>query len=358
MADRSSGRAVTADDPVRIASISKLVTAIAVMRLYDSGVIDLDRDVSDYLGWSFRNPAFPNRKITLRQLLSHQSSLTDNGDYVIPLGQSLRDWVRNPAVWDSGHGPGQGWFHYSNLNFPVIASVMERATGKRFDALMRETVLVPLELDACSNWSGCSQSAISRAIVLYDAAGEAVRDDLRGVAPDCLVVPDAAGGCDLSTYNPGENGALFSPQGGLRISMRDLARIGQMLAARGEGFLSRKAFNAMMRTAWRSDGRNGVGENNEDDGLFCEYGLAVHFIGGGRKNCRDDLFGDGVRRVGHSGDAYGLLSGLWIDPKARTGVAFFVTAVPDERPSGRSAFTVHEEAIVARTLQAGTAERP
>lgn len=51
VADRDSGRLVTADDPVRVASVSKLVVAIAVMRLVEQRRLNLDADVSDLLGW-------------------------------------------------------------------------------------------------------------------------------------------------------------------------------------------------------------------------------------------------------------------------------------------------------------------
>ena len=68
-ADKASARAATADNPVRIASISKLVTALGVLRMVDAGQLDLDRDVSDYLGWRLRNPHFPDTPITLRHLL-------------------------------------------------------------------------------------------------------------------------------------------------------------------------------------------------------------------------------------------------------------------------------------------------
>jgi CubicO group peptidase (beta-lactamase class C family) len=61
-------------------------------------------------------------------------------------------------------------------------------------------------------------------------------------------------------YRLGDNGALFSPQGGLRISMRDLAKLGQMLARGGKGFLSARSFAEMTRPQWRFNGRNGVGE--------------------------------------------------------------------------------------------------
>ncbi len=350
LADRTTGRAVTADDPVRIASISKLVVALGVMRMVDAGRLDLDRDVSDYLGWPLRNPAFPDKVITLRLLLSHQSSLADGDDlYIIPLGMSLRERLADPHSWDSGHAPGSGWFHYTNLNFPVVASVMERASGQRFDRLMQQLVLRPLKLDACFNWSGCSPAAAARAVVLYRANGDVAKDDLKGHLPDCPVVTGADGACDLSTYVPGSNGSLFSPQGGLRISMHDLARIGQLLARGGKGFLSPRAFAEMTRPIWRFNGSNGLGEDGTASGFFCSYGLAVQSLATNAAGCHDDPFGDGVVRIGHAGDAYGLKSGLWVDPVSGRGVAYFTSAVADNAPKGRSAFSAAEEALVERS---------
>lgn len=353
-ADRATGRPANAQSPVRIASISKLVVALGVMRLVDYGTLDLDRDVSDYLGWPLRNPAFPDVPITLRLLLSHRSSLTDDAGYVIPLGESLRARLADPRAWDKVHGPGSDWFHYTNLNFPVVASVMEKATGERFDHLMHRLVLAPLGLSACYNWSPCSAQEAAQVVVLYRANGDVAKDDLHGALPACPVEVTPGHNCDLSAYRPGENGALFSPQGGLRINMMDLARIGQMMARGGKGFISAPAFAQMIRPQWRFDGTNGLGENGEGDGFFCAYGLAVQTLAEGGKGCRDDLFGDGVKRIGHAGDAYGLKSGLWIDPVRGRGMAFFTTAVADDAPKGRSAFTAREEEVVARA----SASRP
>lgn len=298
LADRASGRAVTPDDPVRIASVSKLVTALGVMRLVDQRRLDLDRDVSDYLGWPLRHPGFPDVPITLRLLLSHRSGLTDGADYIIPLGETLRTRLANPKAWDMAHAPGSDWFHYTNLNFPVVASVMEAASGERFDRLMQRLVVGPLGLSACFNWSGCDASAAALAVVLYRADGSTARDDLHGVLPACPVVVLSDSACDLAAYVPGWNGALFSPQGGLRISARDLARIGQMLARGGRGFLSAPSFAALTTPAWRFNGANGVGENGAPGGFFCAYGLGVQLIGSGAAGCHDDPFGDGRARLG------------------------------------------------------------
>lgn len=351
LADRTTGRAVTADSPVRIASISKLVTTLGVLRLVDQGKLNLDRDVSDYLGWRLRNPAFPDQPITLRLLLSHQSSLRDGGErYIIPLGVTLRERVAEPAMWDAQHGPKVGWFAYSNINFPVAASVIERVTGERFDVAMGRLVLDPLKLDACFNWgAGCSAKAFRRATILYRDSGEVARDDLKGQPPLCPVVTAQDGSCDLTRYQPGQNGALFGPQGGLRIAMTDLAKVGQMLARGGKGFLSARTFRELTRAQWQSGpNRGGIGEYGESNGFFCAYGLGLQRIGDGGAGCKDDLFGDGRARIGHSGEAYGLRSGLWLDPKAGKGIAFFTSAVADDAPKGRSAFTAVEEAVVER----------
>ena len=279
LADRATGRRVTADDPVRIASISKLVTMLGVMRMVDAGALDLDRDVSHYLGWSLRNPAFPDKMITLRLLLSHQSSLRDGPDlYIIPLGETLRSRLSDSRAWDAGHAPGSGWFHYTNLNFPVVASVMEAASSERFDHLMQRLVLKPLRLNACYNWSGCSADAVSRAMVLYRASGVVAKDDLKGQVP-CPVVTAEGAPCDLAGYSPGWNGALFAPQGGLRISMRDLAKIGRLLARRGKGLLSEGSYRQMTRPTWQFNGTNGLGEQGSEVSIFCSYGLALHQIG-------------------------------------------------------------------------------
>ena len=347
LADRAAGRRMTIADPARIASISKLVVALGVMRLVEQGKLDLDRDVSDWLGWKLRNPAFPDRPITLRLLLSHRSSLRDGIDYALPLGTELQSALAAPEAFDLDHAPGS-WFRYTNLNFPVVASVMEAATGERFDRLIDRLVLNPLQLDACFNWMTCSDSAIARATVLYAPDGTPVRDDLEGRRPNCPVVPDKSGGCDLQAYRLGSNGAIFSPQGGLRISVADLARIGELLLrdgrlADGSAFLSPAGMATLTRPVWRFDGSNGDTEN----GFYCGYGLAVQILA---QCATDDPFGDRRARFGHAGDAYGLRSGIWVDPDRGVGIAYLATGLGDDPAKGRSAYRAAEEDLSAKLL--------
>lgn len=353
LADPDTGRKVTAGDPVRIASISKLVTAIGVMRLVEAGTLDLDADVSDLLGWPLRNPAFSDQPITLRLLMSHRSSLTDAAGYwQTPLGGQLHDILQDPRAWDDKHAPGS-FFRYTNLNFPLVAQLMERATGERFDKLMDRLVLQPLGIEGCFNWDSCSEATAARAVVLYDTDGKPAKDDLKGHKPECAVIPASDGSCDLSQWRAGENGALFSPQGGLRISANGLARIGRLLLGDGSidgvQLLQPGSVRELATPRWQYAPGDGLTyeEDTGDlgDGFFCRYGMAVQTLATPVQGCRDDPFGDGIARIGHSGSAYGLQAGLWLDREGGTGVVWFATGMPDERLGGRSAFSAVEEAL-------------
>ena len=350
-ADPKSRRRVTIDDPVRVASISKMVTAIGVMKLVDRGKLDLDRDVSDYLGWRLRNPAFRDKPITLAMLLAHTSSVREHDDdYVIPLGGSLQAVMADPKNWDSQHGPGDGYFSYVNLNYPIIGSIIEKVNGERFDIWMHDHVLAPMKLDACFNWPTCSDAAVAHAVELDSPAGKPLKDDLHGQRPDCPVFVKPGQSCDLSQWRLGQNGSLFAPQGGLRISARGLARIGRMLLNGGEidgaRILSPEAVNTLLAQVWRFDGTNG----QTDGGFYCSAGNGTHQIPSKVPGCADDMGTKGAILTGHAGDAYGMKSGLWIDWNRGRGIAYFVTGVGDPAPKAPgSAYTAAEVHAFRRT---------
>ena len=357
IADPGTHRVVTADDPVRVASVSKMVATIGVMKLIEEGKLDLTSDVSHWLGWSLRNPSFPDRPITLGMLLSHTSSVREHDDdYVIPLGQSLHSVMADPANWDPQHGPGDNFFKYTNLNFPIVGSIIEKVTGERFDIWMRRNVLEPMKLDACYNWPTCNDAEIARAVELDDPSGKVLKDDLHGKRPDCPVFVQQGAPCDLDYWKAGENGALFAPQGGLRISARGLERIGRMLLGDGtlDGvrILLPASVNTLFAQVWRFDGKNGITDSDGTNGggFYCSYGHASQAIPTRVKGCADDMGTKGRTLVGHAGDAYGMKSGIWLDRARGLGIAYFVTGVPERAALGPgTAFTAAETHAFRRT---------
>lgn len=358
---RTCLRLLETNSVVRVASISKLFVAFGVMRLVEAHKIDLDRDVSNYLSFSFRNPHYPNAPITLRALLSHTSSVLDGDGYILPLGANLEKESKNPSHWSSGGPPGR-FFTYSNFGFIVIGTVVEAVTGERFDLLMKRLVLDPLGIEACFNWSACPPGFVERAATLYrtgidetdwhpDGPWVAQVDDLKGRLPDCPVRrASESDKCDVAAYKPGTNGSLFSPQGGLRISAAGLARIGRVFLNRGtidgKPFLSQASISEMLHPQWIFTAAQNNGETQR--GSICAYGLSVHLIGLVREQgCRDDLFGDGRARGGHLGEAYGLLGGLWLDMAAGRGNLYLVTGTSDDphRLQARTGFSRLEEML-------------
>ena len=146
------------------ASISKPVTALALMKLYDQGKLKLDDDINDYLPFDVRNPNFPDDKITFRMLLSHVSSFRDNWNmleigYTIDQGgdspMSLEDFLKSYLL-DGGeyYNPEKNFYpvvpgkqeKYSNVGFDLIGYLVERISGKPFNEYMAEEVFRPLNM--------------------------------------------------------------------------------------------------------------------------------------------------------------------------------------------------------------------
>ena len=227
---------VKANDPVRIASISKLIMALATLRLVDEGKVDRAADVSNYLGFKVRSPNFPDAPVTLAQLLSHRAGLRDKAGYIIALGESLETKLKDPDAWYAEAPPGDASFEYANLGSPVVATALEAATGELYDRLLERTVFTPLGVAACVNWIGCSDDMVSRAVALYRHTDEPARDYPSDLPPACAIPVAKGVECSLETYVPGTNASVFSPQGGVRIGMIDLARIGQRLGQKGFSF--------------------------------------------------------------------------------------------------------------------------
>jgi CubicO group peptidase (beta-lactamase class C family) len=353
--DGATVRFMTTDVPVRMASISKVAVALALHRLAEAGRLSLDDEASTHLGWTLRNPAHPKVPVTIRQMMRHESSLSDAGGYTFPLGEQLKDRL-GPNSW-SRAAPGTA-FDYANLNQAILGQLIEQVTGKRFDIAMQELVFVPLQIEACFNWSQCPPGFAEKGAVLYRKAPSSegpwnpdgpwvAQVDARRPG-DCPVRVAEGAPCDLPAYVPGTNGALFSPQGGMRISVHELGLLGLRLLDPEAGFLKPDTIASLFRPVAVKPG--GTGEET-DTGLmqyWSEGGLHC-FSGTGKPGGDQPLSPQPLQGCGHLGNAYGLLSGLVIDPGAGTVVAYALTGTSAPPPPGRvSRFSAPEEDLLSR----------
>jgi CubicO group peptidase (beta-lactamase class C family) len=140
-----SGRPVTTDTPFLIGSISKGITAMAVMKLVEAGKIDLNAPVSRYLD-VFKDR--PSGAITIRQLLGHTSgfSTKQGNDAQIDQTQSgdtLQRRVARIAEWSPPEAPGARW-QYSNANYLILGAVVEAASGEDFARYVDTRILEPI----------------------------------------------------------------------------------------------------------------------------------------------------------------------------------------------------------------------
>lgn len=353
----------------RVASISKLVTALGVMRLVEAGTLALDRDVSGYLGYRLRNPHFPDVPVTLRRLLSHTASLRDDGGYFWGEGVALRDVLLpggslhgNGAMWARNAGPG-AWFTYSNLSWGVVGEVMESATGERFDRLIERLVLAPLGVPGGFHPADLPRAELANVATLYRKAQSVDgREVWNRDGPWVAQVDDYATAAPVSRagpgYRPGRNGTLFSPQGGLRTSAAGLVRIVRLFLedgrVDGKPFLAPASVAAMLARQWQHDPAAANGDSRTEEGhrdFFNAWGLGVqHFLDRSGPGRGDRLVaGGGFTGSGHRGDAYGLTAIVAFDRGTRSALVYVIGGVgadPEAHRGEYSALHRHEERIL------------
>jgi len=155
---------MTPETLLNIGSISKTVTATAVMQLWETEEFALDDDVSAYLPFAVRNPRYPETPITFRQLLTHRSSITDGPAYGASYAcgdpaVSLSDWIRGYFMPDGPYYDGEENFHawepgtpdppprpraYSNVGFGLLGYLVETLSGTPFSAYCQDKIFRPL----------------------------------------------------------------------------------------------------------------------------------------------------------------------------------------------------------------------
>ncbi|MAQ44022.1 MAG: hypothetical protein CMG25_06015 [Candidatus Marinimicrobia bacterium] len=143
-----------------LSSISKTVTATALMQLFEDGLFDLDDDIDNYLSFNINHPDYPLVPITFRMLLSHTSGIKDNwsvmpyydGDSQIELSYYLNQYFTPGGQFYNSNSnftnssPGNG-YSYSNIGAALIGLLVEEISNQSFNQYCNENIFEPLEMD-------------------------------------------------------------------------------------------------------------------------------------------------------------------------------------------------------------------
>jgi CubicO group peptidase (beta-lactamase class C family) len=180
--DTESCAPVTPDTDFQAASISKLVTAVAALRLVERGKLDLDVDIDRILTtWHLpREAKFASQPVTLRQLLSHTAGVNVHGFPGYPKGSAVPTAVQvlqgvQPAVTEGVKvmlPPGQQW-QYSGGGYVIAQVAMADAAGMPFPALMEREVLGPLGMRR-SAYAQPPSATVTRNVALGHADGKVI----------------------------------------------------------------------------------------------------------------------------------------------------------------------------------------
>jgi CubicO group peptidase (beta-lactamase class C family) len=159
-ANLAQRRPMTPDTLMNIASVTKTVTGAAIMQLWEAGRFRLDDDVSGHLPFPLRNPAFADAPITIRQLLTHSSSIADGpaywddyvcGDHPRGMGSWLRDYFSSSGPLYDATGNFQPWApgtqaRYSNVGYAVLGHLVECVSGVPYEQYCSSKIFAPLRM--------------------------------------------------------------------------------------------------------------------------------------------------------------------------------------------------------------------
>jgi len=355
------GDAATGDTKYRIASISKLVTALGVWQLIEQSLIDPDADVSQYLGFQLRNPTYPHTPITVKMLLSHTSSIRDGGkpgSYNIPFGHPVSEFFTegkpyyNPNCWaPPAEAPGE-FFAYCNMNYCLLGTIIEQVSGERFDRYMRDHVFSPMGLTCSYNVSDMPEAAQAQVGTLCRKLNEAGESDpVNGIwVPQCDDFTNGYPSEAYAGYMIGTNGSLFGPMGSLRISVNELCQIMLMLcnggSCHGVQILKPETIEKMFTPVWTYDPALKNGDNYH--GLMNCYGMGPHIFTPTGTGDRI-VPGQHLPFAGHTAAAYGLLGGMVFDRRRGNGIVYYLAGTgcdANDFPGEYSAFYRWEEALL------------
>ncbi len=274
-ADLDRGRVLTADTPMRVQSISKSVTAWAVMKLVEEGAIELDAPISRYLkSWQFPESPYSTEGVTIRRLLSHTAGLPLGDVFTLySPGQampSLREKLTRETVLTQEPGTA---FSYSNTGYNLLELLIEEVTGQGFSEYMQAEILLPLGMKGASfDWSASMTPPPPVGYGLNDAP--------------------------IPTYVYPEKAS-----GGLFATAEDIARF-TLASMHNNPVLNADSIAQLYSPASHDIGVYGV--------VFDAYGFG-HFV---------ETLPNGARSVSHGGQGSGIMTHMQVVPE--TGDAIVI----------------------------------
>ena len=205
------------DDAFQLSSDSKMFTAEAVMLLKADGKLDYDDDVKKYI------PELPYEGVTIRMLLTHRSGLPRYDSMADEFWPDRRKPFSNEALIkmlvdkkpEVYNAPDVVYF-YNNINYALLATVVERTSGQRFEDFMRERIFEPVGMSSSYIYSMRDESEVSMYVPtdvqghdLYRKGPVKTQNDyLNGVMGDKIMYSTVE---DIWKYNQALDAHLLLP---------------------------------------------------------------------------------------------------------------------------------------------------
>lgn len=275
-----------------ICSISKLFTSVAIMQLYEKGKLRLDDSVSMHLPkYNLKQAHKLSGPVTIRGLLTHSSGLPRESDYPywtgpdfpFPTQQQISDRLGSQQTLY----PSSTYFQYSNLGMTLLGEIVEKVSGKPYDAYVEENILKPLRLADTHPYLPAAQWGNKMAV----GYGAIKRDRTR----DQIALFDARG---------------IKAAAGFSSNVEDLARFAQwqlrLLNTGKTEILKASTLKEMHRVQWM------------DPDWKTSWGLGFAVSQS-----------DGKTYVGHGGSCPGYRTTLSIDPKEKMAYVVMINAGGD-----------------------------
>ncbi|MGY5853736.1 MAG: serine hydrolase [Candidatus Thorarchaeota archaeon] len=191
---------VTSETLFMLGSVSKIVTGIAFMQLYEDGLVELDDDINDYLPYAVIHPDYPNATITPRMLLSHVSGIRDNWNILGPLEVSGMDSPLTLEVFTHGYLTPNGTYYraanfniaepgteydYTNVGSTLIAYLVEIISNTTFEEYCQQNIFLPLGMNNTSWFMSNLETDMIAVPYLYVGSSHIARDHYSSAVYPC-----------------------------------------------------------------------------------------------------------------------------------------------------------------------------